>query len=88
MEGGESDGLERVERVERVGAAFLVDGLPLLEDLGGLPTGRGLDVITTAAVLLDGRPRVLGVETSEGDTAVAARDGVDDPTLAVLFLTE
>ena len=84
MEGGERDGLERVERV---GAAFFLGGLPLREDLRGLPTGRGLDG-TTAAVLLDGRPRVLGGEASEGDTAVAEGDGVEDRALLVLFLAE
>lgn len=78
---------DRLERVDGVGGCFFLDGLPLLGFLHGLPTGRGWDG-TTTAVLLDGRLRVLGGEASEGDTAVAAGDGVDVTALIVLFLME
>ena len=68
--------------MEGVWTSFFLGGLPFEEDLRGLPTGRGLDGRTTA-VLLGGPPRVLGGEASVGDTAIAARDGVDVPALSL-----
>ena len=75
------DGLDRVGGVR---SSFFLGGLPLLEDLGGLP--RGLDGTTTSVLL--GRPRVLGGEAAGGDTAVAAGGGDEVPALQALFLAE